>query len=89
VLAGERDMTVRELATPTDTCSECQRLDRVTRYAAFELTMLEAARWLRRSDPEEHQRFNSLVQDACEKQRQSQVALWSHVRLHSMWTIGK
>jgi hypothetical protein len=64
-------------------CPECRRLDRAARYTAFELTLLEAARRLRHSDPTEYDRFNSLIEEAREKQRESQIALWDHARQHS------
>lgn len=84
---GKHDMMVREMARHADTCSECQRLDRVAQHAALELTLLEAAQGLRRSDPEEYERFNSLIDEARQKQRQSQIALGNHASLHSLRNI--
>ncbi len=77
-------MTIEEFLRRNDRCPECQRLDRAARYAVFELTLLEAARRLRQSDPTECERFNSLIEEAQLKQRESQIALWSHAGDHSL-----
>ena len=77
-------MTIQGFLRGNDMCPECRRLDHAARYAAFELTLLEAARRLRQSDPTECDRFNSLIEEAREKQRESQIALWDHARQHSL-----
>ena len=70
-------MTMQEFLRGNDICPECQRLDRVSRYAVFELTLLEAARRLRQSDPTECDRFNTLIEESREKYRNK-----------SAWTKG-
>jgi len=80
-------MTIEEFLRGKDICLECQRLDYAARYAVFELTLLEAARRLRHADPTECDRFNSLIEEAREKQRESQIALWSHARDHSLGSM--
>jgi len=77
-------MTIQEFLRGNDMCPECRRLDRAARYTAFELTLLEAARRLRQSDPTECERFNSLIEDAQRQQRETQIALWDHARQHSL-----
>ena len=75
-------MTIQEFLKDNDACPECQRLDRASRCCMFELTLLEAARRLRYSDPTECDRFNVLIEEAEQKQRESQIALWDHAREH-------
>jgi len=77
-------MTIQEFLRDNDMCHECRRLDRAARYTVFELTLLESARRLSQSDPTECDRFNSLIEEAQEKQRESQIALWDHARQHSL-----
>ena len=66
-----------------ESCVECRRLDLQARSSVLELTLLEAARRLNRTDPVECDRFNVLIEQAREEQKQSQIDLWTHVREHS------
>jgi len=76
-------MGKRQMRGYVEACLECRRLDLQARSAVLELTLLEAARRLNRTDPVECDRFNVLIEEAREQQRQSQLALWTHVREHS------
>ncbi|PYT30352.1 MAG: hypothetical protein DMG57_08895 [Acidobacteria bacterium] len=77
------DMEKRQTRGYMDACLECRRLDLQARSAVLELTLLEAARRLNRTNPAECDRFNLLIDEAREGQRQSQLALWTHVREHA------
>jgi hypothetical protein len=76
-------MDRRELPSYFKTCPECRQLEQLAKNAVLELTLLEVASRLRRSDQSEFERFDSLIIEAREQQRDAQREFWNHASRHS------